>query len=423
MKAEQVDQALRQKFITEEERLVFWHDEAGEFTDYVTEELEGDLATVKVVEPARLGGLSTKLLLEREDPNGQYLVYSTGERPVAKEDWLFDIRLYSAEFHADIASIWLQELGLKQLYLHDHLKARAAFLNSKERRHRLAKLVSKKDDESALDRKMLAVLVNATVATPFAILRAVCDSHANAHQFNLEKEPEILKTVEKMELLDSFWDAMTELFDYQAETPTVAGLLRCLFFSELSSLLGKQTPHAVTHYCLSSTGARNAGIFLTRWRDSNATAASHDAAAEAIWKEGKVDGLLGNLDLPKLENVFTFWGIEKQIVSRLKQQLLDDALPVDADAISTLASKRKAGHWLAGPGKDEINRVSMAEAYDALVAAADLFALHSEHRNRLSFEDPEQLLSAYQAELYLFDQAYRRFHLTPSPLSRKVGIF
>ena len=39
MKAEQVDQALEQKFITEEERLVFWHDADGEFAEYVKGQL------------------------------------------------------------------------------------------------------------------------------------------------------------------------------------------------------------------------------------------------------------------------------------------------------------------------------------------------------------------------------------------------
>ena len=133
MKAEQVDQALRQKFITEEERLVFWHDEAGEFSEYVKDGLSGELVGVQVLHPAQTGGLSAKLLLEKEDPEGRYLVYTTGERPEAKADWLYDIRLYSAEFHADIASIWLQELGLNKLSLREHLKARAgqvAILNS-----------------------------------------------------------------------------------------------------------------------------------------------------------------------------------------------------------------------------------------------------------------------------------------------------
>ena len=48
MKAEQVDQALRQKFIDEGERLVFWHDPNGEFSDYVEGGLNGDLAGVQV---------------------------------------------------------------------------------------------------------------------------------------------------------------------------------------------------------------------------------------------------------------------------------------------------------------------------------------------------------------------------------------
>ncbi len=49
MKAEQVDQALHQKFVTEGARLVFWHDANGEFVDYVGGNLAGDLADVQVV--------------------------------------------------------------------------------------------------------------------------------------------------------------------------------------------------------------------------------------------------------------------------------------------------------------------------------------------------------------------------------------
>jgi hypothetical protein len=78
-----------------------------------------------VLDVAEVGGLSAKLCLERQDPRGKYLVYSKGPTPPAEEDWLLDIRLYSAEFHADVASLWLQELGLAGLSLRDHLKARA----------------------------------------------------------------------------------------------------------------------------------------------------------------------------------------------------------------------------------------------------------------------------------------------------------
>ena len=158
MKAEQIDQALKQKFVSEGERLVFWHDANGEFADYVADGLNGSLADVQVLDVATTGGLSAKLRLEREAPEGRYLVYSRGEPPPAEEDWLLDIRLYSAQFHADVASLWLQELGLASLSLREHLKARASFMGSQERRRKLARLVSADDDELLLDRKMMAVL-------------------------------------------------------------------------------------------------------------------------------------------------------------------------------------------------------------------------------------------------------------------------
>ena len=159
MKAEQVDQALHQKFVAEGARLVFWHDPNGEFADYVRDGLTGDLAEVQVLDVAEVGELSAKLRLEREDPTGKYLVYSQGKVPPAEEDWLLDIRLYSAQFHADVASLWLQELGLSSLSLRDHLKARAAFLRNKDRRKKLRRFISVEDDEAALDLKMMAVLV------------------------------------------------------------------------------------------------------------------------------------------------------------------------------------------------------------------------------------------------------------------------
>jgi uncharacterized protein (TIGR02687 family) len=413
MRAEQVDQALVLKFVTENERLVFWHDGPGEFADYVKNGLSGELADVQLVNLAEVGGLRTKLLLERDDPIGRYLVYSFGERPPAKDDWLFDIRLYSAQFHADIASIWLQELGLTQLSLREHLKARSAFLSSQDRRKKLAKCVSPKDDPQTLDLKMIAVLAGATVATPLAVVQAVYHSHTNAHSYDLSVEPEIIKTLEKMDLLDSFWAVVDDQFEYRSPNPSAAGLLRCLFLSEFGYQLGLDLA-SIAQFRLSSTGTRNAVVFLTQWRDSSTAAGSHDAAAAAVWKENNLKDVMGNLELAALLKVFTFLEVEKCVVAALKMQLLEET-PPDAVAISAVASLRKAGHWLSGPGKDQPDRHALSQAYDAVVAAAELFALDSEHRHRLTFERPQDLLLAYRSELYKFDQAYRRFCLRVEP--------
>ncbi len=409
MKAEQVDQALHQKFVTEGARLVFWHDPNGEFTDYVGDGLAGDIADVQVLDVAELGGLSAKLRLEQEDPTGKYLVYSQGEVPPADEDWLLDIRLYSAQFHADVASLWLQELGLASLSLTDHLKARKAFLGNQDRRRKLERLISANDDEAALDLKMMAVLVGSAVASPFDVLRALCHGHAQESHLDLSEPPGVVTTFEKMGLLGRFWELMQSEFAYAADAPSVAGLLRRLFVSELFHQTDGAKMDSLSQHQLPAAGRRNAVVFLTQWRDSSAKAASYDAAAAAVAKEQKVSEPLATLDLETIKDVYTFWEAEKRVVSSLKERLLAETQSVDVEFVAALASERKAGHWLSGPGSGAADRRAIADAYDAIVAAAELFALRTEHQHALSFEAPGDLLAAYQKDLYRFDRLYRRF--------------
>ena len=409
MKAEQVDQALQQKFVTDGERLVFWHDPNGEFAEYVGEGLSGEIADVRVLDVAQTGGLSAKLRLEREDASNRYLVYSKGEPPPADEDWLLDIRLYSAQFHADMASLWLEELGLTHLSLRSHLAARTVFLRNQERRKKLARLTGPEDDEATLDLKMMALVVGSSVATPFDVLRALCHGHAVNGRFDLNRTPELLETIEKMDLLERFWGLMESEFAYAPDGPTVAGLLRQLFVSELLHEAQGASLSSLEHHQLPVRGRRNAVVFLTQWRDSSAMAASYDAAADAVAAEQNLADALGALDLEVLKDVFTFWEVERRVASSLKERLLNEKESVDAEAIADLVSERKAGHWLSGPGSDTGDRRAIRDAYDAIVAAAELFALHTTHRHQLSFDSAEDLLSAYVADLHQFDGLYRLF--------------
>ncbi len=415
MKAEQVDKALHQKFVTEGARLVFWHDPNGEFEDYVAGGLAGDIADVQVLDVAAVGGFPAKLRLEREDRTGKHLVYSKGEVPPAEEDWLYDIRLYSAQFHADVASIWLQELGLSGLYLRDHLKARATFLGNQDRRKKLNRLIGANDDEAALDLKMMAVLVGCQVASPFDVLRALCHGHVQDDRVDLSKPPELIATFAKMDLADRFWGEMRREFGYASDAPSVSGLLRRLFVSELFHQTDGARMDLLAHHQLPAAGRRNAVVFLTQWRDSSGKAGSYDAVTAAVAEEQKVGEALGTLDLETIKDVYTFWEAEKLVVSRLKDRLLSEKQSIDVKSVAALVSERQAGHWLSGPGRDLPERRAIADAYDAIVAAAELFALHREHRHALSFEAPEDLIAAYQKDLHRFDRLYRRFSTQAKP--------
>ena len=419
MKAEQVDKALHQKFFIEGKRLVFWHDAEGEFAEYVSGVLGGDLVGeldgVQVLDVEQLGGLSAKLRLEQDDPTGKYLVYSKGERPPADQDWLLDIRLYSAQFHADMSSIWLQELGLSGLYLRDHLKARSAFLGNQDRRKKLGRLISAGDDEAAIDIKMMASLAGSEVASTFEVLRALCHGHLQGGRFPLDEPPEMITIFDKMDLLDRFWSMMRRDFGYDDDAPSIAGLLRRLFVSELFHQLHGARIDALAHFELPATGRRNAVVCLTQWRDSSGQADSYDAAAAAVGTELRVGDHLGALPLDTIKGVTTFWEAEKRVVWGLKERVLNESQTVDVEAVAALAAERQAGPWLAGARRDLPERRAIGDAYDAIVAAAELFALHRLHRNNLGFGTPQDLLSAYEKDLHRFDRLYRRFCTQAKP--------
>jgi hypothetical protein len=58
----------------------------------------------------------------------RHIIYAPYPEPVPEEDWLLDIRLYSYTFHADKASIVLDELGLTSQGMRLYLKGRKCVL-------------------------------------------------------------------------------------------------------------------------------------------------------------------------------------------------------------------------------------------------------------------------------------------------------
>lgn len=410
MKVDQIDQALQQKFSQGDTRIVFWHDTDGEFAETVRSRYGTDATGSETVLPGvtlldlqTVGQFAVKLRLERDDTEGKYLVYSTGEKPEGEIDWLLDIRLYSQEFQADMTSLWWQELALAQLHLTTHLRARAKFLADAKRRSKLAELVTPQDDETSLDLKMMAVLSKTKITTLFEILQAVCGS------FELETPCELLDTFEKMGLAETFWRLVQQSFGYEQESPTLAGLLRRLFLSELLQQAGGATLKAITHLQLPPHGTRNAVVLLTQWRDSSSRGPSYDAVAKALETEQNVAEVLRDVETEQLSNVFTFWTAERVMVAKLKSLVLEHEQTIASEKIAELAAKRKAGHWLSGPERQLPERQAVAQAYDAIVAAAELFELSQMEKSLYHLDGAAKIFEEYSRSLYRFDFLYRKF--------------
>ena len=405
MDMQRIESALTDQFVTEGQRLVFWNDPEREFEDSLaTLNLEAVTLLRLDAHPA----LAVKVRLEQEDPTGRYLLYAPAEPPEPEQDWLLDIRLYSASFRADRASMLLAELGLTQQALRPHLAERARFFASRERLERLKKLVSPDDGALDLDRKLIAVLVKADQPEFFTVLIALFDAIPEG---NLDLLPPAWDELEKQGVLASFWALVASSFGYQEETPSLKNLLIRLLVSDLAHACQAALPEGLKHLILARQGTANAVVCLAQWRDSLTRGPSYDTLSAVVAQAIKLASHLGALSIDDLAEVKTFLLVEQTIASRLRDRVLETVETIKPESIRAMASRRQDGYWAAPglPNTPSAPRRALFAVYQALQIAADLFALRNAQMGGFGYPDAKALFSAYTRELYRYDQRYRQF--------------
>ena len=109
LKYTQIVEKLNAEFASEGRRLVFWYDDNGYFADDVD---AMPLQNAKIWHLTPTNQFRTKILLEREDPQSNYLIYAPFPKPPVQQNHLEDTILYSKQFHADPISLLCSDLGI-----------------------------------------------------------------------------------------------------------------------------------------------------------------------------------------------------------------------------------------------------------------------------------------------------------------------
>lgn len=434
----QIHAALTRLFNEEGQRLVFWNDPDQEFQNTLPFlMLEG----VTVLRLDEIGALETKIRLERDDPDGKFLLYSPTAEPDAEDDWLLDIRLYSRRFQADRASILLQDLGLTHQHLRTYLAERRPFFDAKDRLQKLKTLVTAEDIATDLDRKMIAVVVKADQPELFNLIHTLFDawtqeSATDTHGRNTEREkkevtdsssvsfpcpsvaeidldspPAIWEPLEKFDLATPFWAMVKTTFGYEEERPTLKNFLLRLLLTDYAHHLKVEVPSALRGLLLPPSGRASAVVCLAQWRDSSSKGSSYDRLSAAAATLLRIDAHLSDLDIDPLTEVMTFLAVEQHIARSLRERVQTTAATINAEDVRAIATRRQTGHWASPNLADSIAapRKAFHAVYAALIAAADFFALRNLHPQGFDFPTAATLYRAYEQELYRFDQLYRRF--------------
>jgi uncharacterized protein (TIGR02687 family) len=410
MDTTQIVRGLERLFNQDSHRIVIWYDADREFTDVVD---NLGLDSVTVIHLDKTPALAVKILLERTDPQGRYLLYMPFEEPRAEEDWLLDIRLYSGQFHADRASMLLAELGLERSQnLRAHLNNRLKFLNNKDRLARLSKLVTADDDETALDRKMIAVLVRAEQAEVFNIITTIYQDLFNQGN-GLDGSPSAWDDLTKFGLADPFWQMIEAAFGYKEDKPRLRNLLIRLMVTDFAENLIniKKLPASLTPHVLPESFRANTVVCLNQWRDSVTRGRSYDNLSAAISQALSLSDILSDVCSDDLIDVMTFLDVEKRIAVELRDRIIQEGVVLNADEIRSVITRRQDGHWASTilPSNDDAPRKAFHAVYKALEAAANFAELMQVHQHDFMQNSARSLYDSYASDLYRFDQSYRHF--------------
>ncbi len=392
-------------------RIVFWNDANSEFEDDLSECVPDD---VGIVRPDDVGQFRSKVLMEIEQTDKKFLVYSGKSEPEPEEDWLLDIRLYSYQFRADVASMITEELGLKQYHLREHIAKRNKFFANKQRLARLKEIISPDDEQDDIDRKILAVLTKAENDRFFDIVHAVYNAFPSDE--GLDAKPEGFASIEKMDMEDVFWKFAGEYFGYNSDNPNLRHLLTCLFISDLSLMLGEKLCQSVRQFVLPPGHCRNAAVCMSEWRDSVRMLESYDLLSSKLADELNIESYLRQIpfetprDINALKDLLTFPATEKICARAIKEYILSHETTIDKKFVISFCRHRQGLHWSnKNLGGEIIPRDSYWSVYEAFIAITEFMADKITYRDGFSYNSKEDLFGDYTKKLYIFDRYYRAF--------------
>ena len=225
MNLEQITNTLNNEFKGEGRKLVFWYDEKQEFLL----EIEGlGLENAKLLILREDELFKTKVLLEREDRETNYLIYAPFKRPKNKGNHLADTIMYSKVFLTDWISVIMQNLEIKD-ELRETLQKHGKFFEAKDRREKFEEFVDyfKPMTEEEIEIIMMRILTNSKIGDfeGFEDVVRILIMDIN------RKESKYLSEFRKYNLEEKFWEFCKLKFGYVDEKPNLTKLLIGIFLT------------------------------------------------------------------------------------------------------------------------------------------------------------------------------------------------
>jgi uncharacterized protein (TIGR02687 family) len=397
---EKTTQSILKKFDTlgefEKRKIVFWYDKDGTADEEGLAQI-GEALGEKGIKLHVLDNnfFATKKMLEKDDTESCYLIYSNEAERAPEMNWLLDIQLYSGRFENSRISDIKSEFGVEGYDLDGFLEQHQQFFANKKRVEPLKRIYQSDWRKEEFVLGFLGVLSSSSTTDLKEIIRKILINSLD------ENSNTIWEEIVRFELVEEFWDMVNRYFGYHSEEPT----LKKLFLSFLITHISRNTNINLKKYKAYSNSLSNeCEIFIRGWMDNSKDSGIFDEYCGVLLEtDDKLKKYLNTevqkydvIDYIEAESLALF---DKHIIHKIVDELDNDK--EDFDSYLEWIGSRKTKHWY--PEFENI--------YNALEYAVKLHQFAKEfNEESLSDQNLNRFFRNYTERYYLMDYYYRKFY-------------
>lgn len=358
--------------LIERKRLVFWYDEGGQMQEFVNSlELPG----IEVLTLNHNAFTLKHRILNEEQPEKGFLIYSNEARPDDENNWLLDLEVQAIPFSADMGSLYAAECGIPMELKQKVVDSHSEFFKTIGNRQKLTSRLHEGMDAPAIEKQMLAVVCR-TEPNYDALTYALAKE-------TLEDKTDMIQSLEKYNLSDLYWKDVKSHFGYH-KSKNIKDLLIVLFRNDMSHHGG-------------DTLTNEAHIFMRDWRDSRQYGDMYKEWATLLEQELNIKENLQGYTLEQLLAIESFPCVDKLIAQHLQMEVLNSTMSVEQ--IESIVDEREHKVFFS----------VAAHTIKALLEARRLIEDIDQKMTGLVINSAEEGFKLYCNELYTIDLHYRHY--------------
>ena len=366
--------------------IVFWYDEEGEFKEDID---NLNLKNGKILKLKNNNSFYIKYLLEIEDSNSNYLIYSSMAKPHPRDNWLLDILEYSFEFSTDKAELirrdFVRDKSLTKVFK-NYLK----FFNNKERYKKFASYNTEDWTEDSIHTRVLSTLCKLPIADFEEVLKTVLMGE-------LEEENKYMIDIEKFGDENAFWSLVEKRYGYYFEEKDLKVLATMFLVTHTKYHLDEKLPAEWNKYL--SPKQADCIVFVSNFMNHTNHGEKYDEIADRIEKYLEVEKYIEKWDIDKYLDSTTFRIYDEKIIEKILQNISNGLN--EYERYKRIINRRRTGHWFS----------IYKNQYNALYYAIEIFEKERQILNNIKAKNSIEMIEDYTKKYYKIDSLYRKFYI------------